>query len=351
MKPDYNEIAQQWAATITPYTDFDPTSLLVHISDLTEQFLTLMLAESPDYEQARSIGEALAELASHPEALGKTQRILLRCVTAELPAESTVVTISQIPRLLAELAVGFGQVSWEKTKALQNMVAQCIASTGREMRVTLDHLLAINKLLREKVCEQGHDELLQPVERVSELGALLHSFIGNDLEFAKRLTGNADLLRLDLKTFDVSEVIQSMTYAAQHLADEKGNTINIDCPSNLGSMYADERRVRQILLNLLSNACKFTEHGEVSLQVCREMQDDVDTIVFKVSDTGIGIPSERQANLFIWPLRFQGPDFHIGLPICYRFCQMMGGSITVNSKKGRGTTIVVYIPAQVESAC
>jgi signal transduction histidine kinase len=275
--------------------------------------------------------------------LDRTQETLLEYITAKSPAALTI----HACRLLVEIAIGFGLVSRERIETTEDLMRNFVASVAHEMRFPLDHLLKANKLLQEAVQERGDDELLQHVVEIESSGNLLGNLIDDYLEFARSRV-NKDKVALNLETFDVFHTIQKMVDVFQRLADQKDNTLTIDCAEDVGTMYADERRVQQILLNLVNNACKFTEHGKVSLATYRETKEGIETIVFKVSDTGIGIPPERQPELFIQPLHL-GPDTHVGLIICNQFCRIMGGDISVESEVGKGTTFTVRLPAYVES--
>ena len=137
------------------------------------------------------------------------------------------------------------------------------------------------------------------------------------------------------------------------LLKKNKNILKVQCDENLGYMVADKNRVRQTLINLLSNANKFTENGEITMEVTRIKKQDIPWIVFKVTDTGIGIPQEKLRSIFS---EFTQADAStsrkyggtgLGLAISQRFCRMMGGSIAVSSEIGKGSTFSVQLPAKV----
>jgi CheY-like chemotaxis protein/anti-sigma regulatory factor (Ser/Thr protein kinase) len=139
----------------------------------------------------------------------------------------------------------------------------------------------------------------------------------------------------------------------QPLAEKRANRLVVRCPEDAGVMRADLTKVRQALFNLLSNACKFTERGEVALDVVRETGTDGDWLIFSVRDTGIGMTAEQMTRLF---QEFSQADASItrkyggtglGLALSRRLCRMMGGDITVESEAGRGSTFTVRLPAEV----
>src|SRR5260370_2982438 len=163
---------------------------------------------------------------------------------------------------------------------------------------------------------------------------------------------------LDLENFEVAPLIDEMTAALQPAAAKNGNTIHVHVAKNMGAMQADVTKVRQILFNLLSNACKFTDHGSIAVDVDQSKAEGRDWIRFRVSDTGIGITAKQKENLFH---EFSQADASIarkyggtglGLAITYRFVQLMKGRISVESEPGKGATFTVHLPApRVSELC
>ena len=141
-----------------------------------------------------------------------------------------------------------------------------------------------------------------------------------------------------------------MQALAAPLVEKNGNMLVVDCPNSIGSMHADQTKVRQTLFNLLSNAAKFTDHGTISLTVAREPDD---WLTFAVADTGIGMTEEQLGRLFeafsqaeaSTRSRYGGTG--LGLAISRAFCRMMGGDLTVTSVYGEGSTFTVRLPAVV----
>jgi CheY-like chemotaxis protein/anti-sigma regulatory factor (Ser/Thr protein kinase) len=166
----------------------------------------------------------------------------------------------------------------------------------------------------------------------------------------------AGKMELYLESFDVGELVRDITAVIQPLAGKNGNRLDLNCPDAIGSMHADLTKVRQALFNLLSNACKFTEQGTVSLVVAREAVDGREWIAFGVKDTGIGMTAEQLAKLFeaftqadaATTRRFGGTG--LGLALSRRLCRMMSGDITVESESGHGSTFTIRLPARVAEA-
>ena len=158
---------------------------------------------------------------------------------------------------------------------------------------------------------------------------------------------------LYLERFDLATLIQDVVTIIQPLVEKNANHLEVHCPADLGSMYADLTKVRQSLFNLLSNACKFTQHGTIALTVTRQTDAGVDWITLSVRDTGIGMTPAQMDKLF---QAFSQADAStsrqyggtgLGLAISKRFCQMMGGDITVESAVGQGSTFTIRLPAAV----
>jgi signal transduction histidine kinase len=167
---------------------------------------------------------------------------------------------------------------------------------------------------------------------------------------------------LSPQNFNISFLIDNVIATIRPLAEKNGNTLLVHCPQPLGVMHADPSMVRQALLNLLSNAAKFTRGGTITFTVTRapdpnpiqsgeNEREGIDWIHFSVTDTGIGMTQEQMGHLFeaFWqadtsPTRRYGGS-GLGLAISYRFCRLMGGDITVESQPGKGSTFDVYLPA------
>ena len=160
-------------------------------------------------------------------------------------------------------------------------------------------------------------------------------------------------MELFLETFDVSQMTEDVVTTVEALATKNDNRLEVECLGQLGSVRADMTKVRQILLNLLSNACKFTEKGTISLKVVRNLEAEGEWIQFRVTDTGIGMTPEQMTKLF---REFTQADASttrkyggtgLGLAISHRFCQMMGGEILVESTLGKGSSFTFRLPTHV----
>src|SRR5439155_6911629 len=172
--------------------------------------------------------------------------------------------------------------------------------------------------------------------------------INDLLDISKIEAGKMELF---LETIDVPAMVQDVVNTIRPLVEKNGNTLTVECAENLGPMRADATKVRQALFNLLSNACKFTDKGTISLQVSRERTNRAGHFVFRVSDSGIGMTPEQTGKLFkaftqadaSTTRKYGGSG--LGLAITRHFCQMMGGEVTAESEVGKGSAFTVRLPA------
>ncbi len=186
------------------------------------------------------------------------------------------------------------------------------------------------------------------------LGAGRHllALINDILDLSKIEAGR---MELHLETFPLVPVIEDVAKTIEPMATKNGNRLVIDCPADLGTIHADQTRFRQSLLNLASNANKFTEKGTITIAAHQGQENGRDWITLAVADTGIGMTPEQMGKLFqefsqassATASKYGGTG--LGLAISRRFCQMMGGDITVESEPGRGSTFTIRLPRIVEA--
>src|SRR5204863_9036126 len=165
----------------------------------------------------------------------------------------------------------------------------------------------------------------------------------------------AGKMKLFLETFEVAGVVDDVVATAQPLAEKNGNTLEVRCSPGVGRLREDVTKVRQVLLNLLSNACKFTEKGKVFLDVTRENDVTGTWVVFRIRDTGIGMTNEQKGKLFqaftqadaSTQRKYGGTG--LGLALSRKFCVMMGGDINAESEPGKGSTFTMRLPGDVEN--
>jgi signal transduction histidine kinase len=224
-----------------------------------------------------------------------------------------------------------------------------LANMSHELRTPLNAIIGVTEMLREDAESVNQD--LEPLDRVLGAGRHLLALINDILDLSKIEAGR---MELHLETFPLAPVIQDVAKTIEPMAAKNGNRIVIECPADLGTMHADQTRFRQSLLNLASNANKFTENGTITIAARQEQDSGRDSIMLAVADTGIGMTPEQMAKLFqefsqassTTASKYGGTG--LGRAISRRFCQMMGGDITVESELGRGSTFTIRLPRIME---
>src|SRR5437016_221135 len=225
-----------------------------------------------------------------------------------------------------------------------------LANMSHELRTPLNAIIGYSEMLEEETRDSGKLENQQDLQKIQSAGKHLLSLINDVLDLSKIEAGK---MGLHLETFDVSLMVEEMVTTLQPAIAKNANNVRVRLADDLGMMRADATKVRQILFNLMSNDCKFTDHGTIALDVSQSAMEGQEWIRFRVKDTGIGISAKQQEKLF---QEFSQADATIsrkyggtglGLAISYRFVQMMKGRISVESQPGQGSTFTVYLPAQV----
>jgi signal transduction histidine kinase len=229
--------------------------------------------------------------------------------------------------------------------------SQFLASMSHELRTPLNAIIGLTEMMVTNAARFGTEKALEPLRRVNAAGAHLLSLINEILDLSKIEAGK---LELNLEPINLAHLIDEVIGTAGQLAEKNKNRLVVDGQENVGALTIDSMRLKQILLNLLSNACKFTKEGEVALRV-RKVADGRDWVDLAIADTGIGMSAEQQAKLFqdftqadsLTARRYGGTG--LGLAISRKLARMMGGDITVDSESGRGSTFTVRLPRMVVS--
>ncbi|HKQ88700.1 MAG TPA: ATP-binding protein [Candidatus Acidoferrales bacterium] len=227
-----------------------------------------------------------------------------------------------------------------------------LANMSHELRTPLNAIIGYSEMIEEEIQDCGQIQNIQDVQKIEYAGKHLLSLINDVLDLSKIEAGK---MGLHLENFEVAGMIQEMVATLQPAIAKNSNTLQMNLADDLGMMRSDITKVRQILSNLLSNACKFTDHGTISLDAQRSENRDQQWMIFRIRDTGIGISEEQQENLF---KEFAQADVSIarkyggtglGLAISSRFAQLMGGQISVESEPGKGSVFTVQLPVQVSA--
>jgi len=228
--------------------------------------------------------------------------------------------------------------------------SQFLASMSHELRTPLNAIIGYSEMLQEEATELGAAELLPDLAKIHTAGRHLLDLINDVLDLSKIEAGRMELFR---EAFDVCSAARDVVDTALPLAQKNGNELILNCPEDAGSMNADLTKLRQSLLNLLSNSSKFTQNGTIRLEIERRRERSADRMIFRVADTGIGIEPENVERLFepfeqadaSTSRRFGGTG--LGLALSRRFCRLMGGDLTATSTPGEGSVFTIELPVNV----
>jgi len=224
--------------------------------------------------------------------------------------------------------------------------SQFLSSMSHELRTPLNAIIGLTEMMVTNAARFGTEKALEPLRRVNAAGTHLLSLINEILDLSKIEAGK---LELNPESINLARLIDEVVGTAGQLAEKNQNRLIVEAPEHLGALNADSMRLKQILLNLLSNACKFTKEGEVILRV-RKVADGRDWVELAVADSGIGMTAEQQAKLFqdftqadsLTARRYGGTG--LGLAITRKLARMMGGDVTVASEPGKGSVFTVRLP-------
>ena len=219
---------------------------------------------------------------------------------------------------------------------------------SHELRTPLNAIIGLTEMLREEAEGPEFAGFTEPLERVNRAGKHLLGLINDVLDLSKIEAGKVELHEED---FDLAVLTRELLVTAQPLADKNGNRLALECALGAAPMCGDQMRLGQVLLNLLSNACKFTENGTVTLRIAESRQGELLGYTMSVADSGIGMSPEQLAKIFSeftqadasTTRRYGGTG--LGLAISKRLVEMMGGTIAVESTTGEGSTFKVWLPA------
>jgi signal transduction histidine kinase len=235
----------------------------------------------------------------------------------------------------------------EQAELASRAKSDFLASMSHELRTPLNAVIGIAEMLREDAADEGRGELDEPLGRILRAGKLLLQLINEILDLAKIEAGK---LELQVEEVDLDALLEDVLDTARPLAERNRNRLVLERPAPLGRAATDPMRLRQVVLNLLSNACKFTEAGTVTLEAGREPQG---LVRLAVRDTGIGIAPERMGRLFQEFSQAGAPGERryggtgLGLAISRRLARLMGGDVEAASEPGRGSTFTVRLPPAV----
>ncbi|MEM6252716.1 MAG: response regulator [Cyanobacteria bacterium P01_D01_bin.156] len=236
--------------------------------------------------------------------------------------------------------------------------SEFLANMSHELRTPLNAIIGYSEMLEEEATDVGEDDFVPDLQKIQGAGKHLLGLINSVLDLSKIEAGRMELF---LEEFAIQDLVTDIAGTITPVAHKNENHLSVFCPDDIGNLHADQTKLRQSLFNLLSNACKFTENGDITLTVEEVSTVDSDIydgpwLRFIVSDTGIGMKEDQIEKIFdaftqadaSTTRKYGGTG--LGLAITKQFINMMGGDISVESAHGQGTTFSLLIPQVVQTA-
>lgn len=234
-----------------------------------------------------------------------------------------------------------------EAEAANRAKTQFLTTMSHELRTPLNHIIGLSSMLKEDAEDRNDKEMVDDLEKIEAAGERLNALITAVLDLADLESG---VTELSISDVDIHQIVQDSSNSFADKAREKGNALELICPADLGVMRSDPELIQRCLHCLLSNACKFTEHGVIKVAVARQKG----TVIFTITDTGIGMTDEQIDQIFL-PFtqadqsstrRFDGVG--IGLTVTQKYCELLQGTIEVESEEGVGSTFTIILSGHLK---
>lgn len=307
-----------------------------HVNDKTNRAEIEVEVERDNGERGTLL-LTLSPVTREGEPTGKLLQV--RDITEQRRAQQHILDINTRLALARDEALSSSQA---KSRFLANM--------SHELRTPLNAIIGYSEMLKEQLESEGSKEHADDIDRIHLAGNHLLSVINNILDLSKIEAGKVEV---HIDSFTVGGLARMVSTMAEPSIRKNGNKFVLDCPDNVGDMRSDVMKLRQSLINILSNAGRFTKNGKVELVIRREPTIEGDQVAFKVIDNGIGIKPENLERIFE---TFSQADDEttrvyggsgLGLAISKRLVEILGGSISVESEYGKGSTFTIRVPAEM----
>ena len=235
----------------------------------------------------------------------------------------------------------------EAAESASRVKSSFLANMSHELRTPLNAIIGYSEILLEDATDRGDKASMGDLEKIQAAGKHLLGLINDILDLSKIEAGRMDVY---LEHVFLTRLVDEVKTIVEPMMKKNGNTLLVDCPQDIGSLQTDLTKLKQSIINLLSNAAKFTKNGTVTLRLARETRDGAPWVKFEVIDSGIGMTDEQMGRLFqaftqadsSTTRNFGGTG--LGLTITRHFCAMLGGSIEVKSKPAQGSTFIIVLP-------